>query len=175
MINISMRGNPYAIILMMLRSDYAFGVNTNCPILIMFKCSKLIGNNMRYITYYMYYTSTHINYNFKVVSFSFNRLLKYFPECYRTTIINDLKNIAVEIDTDLMEETFKGKTVPKAVLDKCISTKGELPRVERAKYFLQYVLLKGEMVSAFADVLSYSTKVVLNFSPCETHGGKITL
>ncbi|XP_076105975.1 uncharacterized protein LOC143074376 [Mytilus galloprovincialis] len=102
-----------------------------------------------------------------------NRLVKMIcAECYRTTIINDLKNIAVEIDTDLMEETFKGKTIPKAVLDKCISTKGELPRVERAKYFLQYVLLKGEMTSAFADVLSYRTKVVLNFSPCETHGGK---
>ncbi|VDI27465.1 Hypothetical predicted protein [Mytilus galloprovincialis] len=102
-----------------------------------------------------------------------NRLEKMIcAECYRTTIINDLKNIAVEIDTDLMEETFKGKTVPKAVLDKCISTKGELPRVERAKYFLQYVLLKGEMTSAFADVLSSNTKMVLNFSPCETHGGK---
>lgn len=102
-----------------------------------------------------------------------NRLEKMIcAECYRTTIINDIENVVVEIDTDLMEETFKGRTIPKVVLQKCISTKGELPRVERAKYFLEYVLLKGEMISAFADVLSERSRVVLNFSPCEIHGGK---
>lgn len=102
-----------------------------------------------------------------------NRLQKMIcAECYRTTIINDRENVVVEIDTDLMEETFKGRTIPKVVLQKCISTKGELPRVERAKYFLEYVLLKGEMISAFADVLSNRSRMVLNFSPCEIHGGK---
>lgn len=106
--------------------------------------------------------------------FSSSELLtNYFPECYRSTIIHDLKNVAVEIDTDMMEETFKGKTIPKVVLQKCIATKGELPRVERAKYFLQYVLLKGEMVSAFAEVFSDSSRMILNFSPCEEHGGRL--
>lgn len=87
-------------------------------------------------------------------------------------IICDFKNIVDEIDTDLMEETFKGKPyIPKVVFEDCILSKGKLPRVERAKYFLEYVLLKGEVLLSFADALSSRSNVVLNFSPCEAHGG----
>lgn len=94
-------------------------------------------------------------------------------ECYRTTIIRDFRNVAEEIDTCLMEETFKGKqNIPKVVLEDCLLSKGKLPRLERAKYFLEYVLLKGEILLAFADTLSSRSKIVLNFSPCENHGGE---
>lgn len=94
-------------------------------------------------------------------------------ECYRQTIIGDFKNVADEIDTDLMEETFARKSyIPKVVLENCISSKGKLPRLERAKYFLEYVLLKGEVLVSFADVLSSRSKIVLNFTPCEIHGGE---
>ncbi|XP_071180518.1 uncharacterized protein [Mytilus edulis] len=94
-------------------------------------------------------------------------------ECYRRTIICDFKNILDEIDTDLMEETFEGKPyIPEVVLKDCILSKGKLPRVERAKYFLEYVLLKGEVLLSFADALSSRSNVVLNFSPCEVHGGE---
>lgn len=94
-------------------------------------------------------------------------------ECYRTTIIRDFPNVAEEIDTCLMEETFKGKqNIPKVVLEDCLLSKGKLPRLERAKYFLEYVLLKGEILLAFADTLSSRSKIVLNFSPCQNHGGE---
>lgn len=95
-------------------------------------------------------------------------------ECYRRTIICDFKNILDEIDTDLMEETFEGKPyIPEVVLKDCVLSKGKLPRLERAKYFLDYVLLKGEVLLSFADALSSRSNVVLNFSPCEAHGGEI--
>lgn len=72
-----------------------------------------------------------------------------------------------------MEETFKGKqNIPKVVLEDCLLSKGKLPRLERAKYFLEYVLLKGEILLAFADTLSSRSKIVLNFSPCQNHGGR---
>lgn len=78
-----------------------------------------------------------------------------------------------EIDTDLMEETFEGKPfIPEVVRKDCIVSKGKLPRLERAKYFLEYVLLKGEVLHSFADALSSRTNVVLNISPCDAHGGR---
>lgn len=91
-------------------------------------------------------------------------------ECYRYSIWQSKKEVMDEIDTQMMKTTFQDRPqqIPKFILECCIERSNITSRTDRAKLFLDFVLIKGQLLVAFAEVFTQRSKLCIKHVKCDT-------
>lgn len=97
------------------------------------------------------------------------KLLQYILDCYRQSILNARQRVINEIDTKMIKDTLEGQTqFPKCLYEYCVNKADTVSRVERANRFLSLILVKGNLLVSFAEVLATKTKLCIGHSKCQS-------
>lgn len=92
----------------------------------------------------------------------------YFSECYRYSICQSKQDVMDEIDTDMISATLKGQQqVPKFIIEFCVERANTTSRADRARLFLDFILIKGELLTAFAEVLATRSNICIKCVKCK--------
>ncbi|CAC5391229.1 unnamed protein product [Mytilus coruscus] len=89
--------------------------------------------------------------------------------CFRQTVLGNYQTILDEIETSMMEETFKTDIVPGCIKKACIDEKDKRSRLERADIFLQFVLTNEKLLMAFKRIYEKSSEVAPKPMYCGPH------
>lgn len=93
--------------------------------------------------------------------------------CLRQTVVDNYETMLDEVETTMIEETFKDSVllVPGYIIQACIKEKAERSRQERADIFLQFVLTHERLVIDFFKAFNKISDVKPNIVACKQHSG----
>lgn len=89
--------------------------------------------------------------------------------CFRQTVHFSYQIILDEIETSMMEETFKADIVPGCIKRACVDEKDKRSRLERADIFLQFVLTNEKLLMAFKRIYEKYSEVAPKLMYCGPH------
>lgn len=76
-----------------------------------------------------------------------------------------------EIDTNMISATFKlverQQQVPNFIFEFCVERANTTSRADRARLFLDFILIKGELLTAFAEVLATRSSIFIQNVKCK--------
>ncbi|VDI83835.1 Hypothetical predicted protein [Mytilus galloprovincialis] len=101
----------------------------------------------------------HINDNSgRTESFTFvEKKSSHCSGCFRKTVLGNYQSILDEVETSMMEETFKADIVPGCIKTACIDEKYKRSRLERADIFMQFALTNEKLLMAFKSIYEKSS------------------